>query len=326
MFYRLKTLKNFSIEKETLSVLTKYNKWDYRKGGKHMKRLLGLIMISCLLFSMPIMALADAAEGDVLVTLGADLTPKQKEDLLNDMKVDQETAQIVEVTNEEEHQYLGSYMPKAAIGTKAISSAKITIGAKDSGLIVESNNINYVSNEMYMNALSTAGVKDASVYVTAPFNVSGTGALTGLIKAYEVASGDVIPEEQKQVANEEMVTTAELGEKEGVGQEKAAELMTTIKQGIAENAPKNDEEMKALIEEAANQTGVQLTEQDIQGLVDLFNKMKDLNIDWQAVGDQLQKAKEKWDEFAQSEEGQNFLQKLGELWNAVVDVVASWFK
>ena len=39
---------------------------------------------------------------------------------------------------------------------------------------------------MYINALATAGVKDASVYVTAPFSVSGTPALTGIIKAYEV--------------------------------------------------------------------------------------------------------------------------------------------
>ena len=29
---------------------------------------------------------------------------------------------------------------------------------------------------MYLNALMTAGVKDAKVYVTAPFEVSGTAA------------------------------------------------------------------------------------------------------------------------------------------------------
>ncbi|OCA86062.1 hypothetical protein A8F94_14575 [Bacillus sp. FJAT-27225] len=289
-----------------------------------MKRMLSAIMMMSLLIAMPIMAFADAAEGDVLVTLGANLTPKQKEDLLAEMKVDVNSAQVVEVTNEEEHKYLGSYLPKAQIGTRAISSAKITIGAKNSGIEVESKNINYVSDEMYMNALTTAGVKDASVYVTAPFTVSGTGALTGLIKAYEKASGEKIPEEQKQVANEEMVATAELGEK--VGQEKAGELVTLIKDKLAETNPKNDEERKALVEEAAKQINITLTDQDINLFASLIEKWQNLDINWNAVGDQLTKAKEKWDAFAESEEGKNFFQKLGDFLKAIVDAIASWFK
>ncbi|WP_043932548.1 DUF1002 domain-containing protein [Bacillus sp. EB01] len=289
-----------------------------------MKRILSTIMILSLILTMPIMTFADAAEGDVLVTLGANLTPKQKEDLLAEMKVDEKSAMIVEVTNEEEHKYLGSYMPKAQIGTRAISSAKITIGAKDSGIEVESKNINYVSNEMYMNALTTAGVKDASVYVTAPFTVSGTGALTGLIKVYEKASGEKIPEEQKQVANEEMVATAELGEK--VGQEKAGELVTVIKDKLAGTEPKNDEERRALVEEAAKQINITLTDQDINLFVSLIEKWQNLDMNWNAVGDQLTKAKEKWDSFAESEEGKNFFEKLGDFLKAIVDAIASWFK
>lgn len=285
-----------------------------------------MLLTAAFILALPAAVFADAAAGDVLVTVGSDLTPKQREEVLNELNVEPKNVQVVEVTNKEEHQYLGSYLPKAQIGSKAISSAKIVIGEKDSGLIVESSHITYVSNDMYMNALSTAGVKDAEVYVTAPFDVSGTGALTGLIKAYETASGEVISEEQKQVANEEMVTTAKLGEKDGVGQEKAAELMTVIKEDLAKVTPKTDEEMKTLIEAAAKETGVSLTEQEVQALVDLFGKMKELDIDWQAVGDQVQKAKEKWDAFAQSEEGQNLFQKIGELWTAIIDAIASWFK
>src|SRR5699024_1700152 len=112
---------------------------------------------------------------------------------------------------------------------------------------------------------------------------------------------------QKQVANEEMVTTAKLGEKEGVGQEKAANLMTTIKEKIAENPPQTDEEMKEIIENAADQTGIEVNEEEKQTFIDLFNKIKGLTIDWDHVGDQLKKAKEKWDAFVQSEEGQGFL-------------------
>ena len=49
-------------------------------------------------------------------------------------------------------------------------------------------NINWVTDAMYTNALITAGVKDAEIQITAPFKVSGTAALTGLMKAYETAS------------------------------------------------------------------------------------------------------------------------------------------
>ena len=43
-------------------------------------------------------------------------------------------AQIITVSNEEEHQYLGSYIAKSIIGTRAISSSAITIEEKNSGL------------------------------------------------------------------------------------------------------------------------------------------------------------------------------------------------
>lgn len=68
---------------------------------------------------------------------------------------------------------------------------------------VQTHNISRITDEMYLNALMTAGVKDAKVYVTAPFEVSGTAALTGLMKAYETTSGEKISEDVKKVANEE---------------------------------------------------------------------------------------------------------------------------
>ncbi len=156
--------------------------------------LVGLFAVSFI--SMPVEVSADAAPGDVIVTLGEDLTNEQKKQILSEMGVS-EDIEPVYVSNKEEHQYLGKYISKAQIGSRAISSSKITIGEKGSGVNVETNNITWVSEEMYANALITAGVKDADVYVTAPFNVSGTAALTGIIKAYEISADIEIPEEQK---------------------------------------------------------------------------------------------------------------------------------
>jgi uncharacterized protein YpuA (DUF1002 family) len=257
-----------------------------------------------------------------MITLGNDLTEQQKHDLLKEMNAP-EKAQIVTVTNEEEHQYLGKYISKAQIGTRAISSSKITIEEKGSGLEVKTNHINWVTDEMYLNALMTAGVKDASIYVTAPFDVSGTAALTGLMKAYEISTDETIPEEVKQMANKELVETAKLGDK--IGPENASALMAKVKEQIAENGfPQNDQELKEMIQQAAKDLNITLSDDDINNLIVLFNDLMDLNIDWNQVGDQLSKAKDKISKFLQSEEGQNFLQQLQDffksLWEAIVSI------
>ncbi|MFC0271525.1 DUF1002 domain-containing protein [Metabacillus herbersteinensis] len=286
-----------------------------------MKKLL-FSLIAALLFAFPTISLADAAVGDIIITLGEDLTEQQKNEILAEMDAP-ESAQMITVSNEEEHKYLGNYIPKATIGSKALSSSGITIESSGTGLEVKTNNINWVTDEMYLNALMTAGVKDATIYVTAPFEVSGTAALTGLLKAYELSSDEAIPEEVKQVANEELVTTAELGDK--VGAENASALMAKIKEEIAKNGvPETDADLRALIEKAAADLGITLTEDEINNLISLFNKMKDVNIDWNQVGQQLDQAKDQISNYLNSEEGQTFLQQVREffvsLWNAVVAI------
>lgn len=282
------------------------------------KKIILAVMMSCMLM-LPIQAFADAQVGDTIVTLGKNLTQAQKDQLLKEMNVAEGT-EVIEVTNEEEHQYLGQYVSKRLIGTRALSSSKITIGKKGSGIVVKSHNIDWVSDEMFINALATAGVKDAEVYVTAPSPVSGTAALTGVIKAYEITSDKKISEEVKQAANEEMVTTAKLGDQ--IGTDEASALMTQIKEEISKNPPQNVEDVQSIVEQTSKDLNIELTEAQQQSLVDLFNKLKDLNINWDAVGDQLTNAKDKLTEFLSSEEGQGFLDKIKEFFVAVID----WFK
>jgi uncharacterized protein YpuA (DUF1002 family) len=290
----------------------------FTKEADIVKRMLIGSLLASLLFTFPAMAAADAAEGDVIITLGENLTEQQKQQILNEMNAP-DNAQIITVSNAEEHKYLDGLIPKAQIGTRAISSSMITIGAKGSGLDVETHNITWVTEEMYTNALITAGVKDAKIYVTAPFAVSGTAALTGLMKAYEVSSDQVIPDDVKKVATEEMVKTAKLGE--SIGTDKAVALLAKIKEEIANNPPQTDADLRALIEKVAKDLGITLTEDEINSLISLFNKMKNANIDWNQVNDQLSKAKDKLSTFLQSEEGKTFIQNivdiLKEIWNAI---------
>lgn len=281
-----------------------------------------LLTLLITMMSISSVVMADVTVGDQIITLGQNLTEEQKQQILSELEA-KEDAQIITVTNEEEVKYLGNLLPRATIGTKAISSSSITYTEAGSGLNVSTHNINWVTDEMYLNALITAGVKDAHIDVTAPFAVSGTAALTGLIKAYEVSSGEVIPEDVKQAANEEMIQTAKLGDE--IGADNAAALFAKIKEAIAEKAPQNDAELRDIILQAAKDLGITLTEEQIQLLMDLFNKLKDLNIDWNQVGDQLNQAKDKISKYLQSEEGQGFLEKLKQFFISLFDALKGLF-
>ncbi|WP_273850788.1 DUF1002 domain-containing protein [Guptibacillus spartinae] len=288
------------------------------------KKVMPFFLSMLLIMSIvPIVTFADASVGDVIVTLGEDLSEGQKETLLEEMNAP-EDVMTVTVSNEEEHKYLGNYISKALIGTRALSSSSITIGEKDAGLSVETKNINWVTDEMYANALITAGVKDADIYVTAPTEVSGTAALTGLIKAYELSSDEVIPEEQKQVANEELVTTAKLSD--SIGADKATELMTKIKDDIASNPPETEEDLRTRIKQIASDSGIELTQEELDGLVALFNRMKNLDIDWDQMKSQLENARENLDEFLNKEETQSFIQKIIDFFIALIDGIKGVFQ
>jgi uncharacterized protein YpuA (DUF1002 family) len=286
-----------------------------------MKKIFTLLLVS-LIFFQPIRSFADLAEGDMIVTLGENLTEDQKDKLLKEMDAPLDV-QIVTVSNQEEHQYLGKYVAKSLIGTKAISSSAITIAPQGSGITVKTNNINWVTDEMYVNALITAGVKDANIYITAPISVSGTAALTGIIKAYEISADKVIPEEVKQAANQEMVETAKLGD--SIGEKNAAALIAKVKEEIAKNKPQNDEELRKIIEQAAKDLNVSLTDEEMQRLIDLFNKLKNLDIDWNQVSDQLNKAKDRISKFLESDEGQGFLEKVKQFFIWLIDAIKSIF-
>jgi uncharacterized protein YpuA (DUF1002 family) len=282
------------------------------------RKILAMLLIITMLISIPSISFADAVEGDVIVSLGENLTEQQEKDMLAELEVP-ENAQMITVSNKEEHDYLGEFIPKSQIGSRAISSASITMGAKESGLEVQTNNITWVTDEMYINALTTAGVKDATIQISAPFEVSGTAALTGIMKAYEATTNKEIPEEIKKVANEEMVKTAQLGD--SIGADNAASLMGKVKDEIAKNEPKTEADLRALIEQVAAELGITLTDAELDMLVDFFNQLKAMDIDWNQVKEQLSVTAEKVSTFLQSEEGQSFLQKLQDFLNRSLDTI-----
>lgn len=254
--------------------------------------LISLSLLTALTIALPAGAYADAVEGETVVTLGKDLTLQQQDSILAEMKVPNNVNKIY-VTNQEEHQYLGKYMSAATIGTRALSSAKITIAASGSGISVKTNNITTITDAMYANAAITAGVRDADIYVTAPIRVSGTAGLTGIIKAFEQASGKQISENQKQVANQEIVRTQDVakdigGDSQAAGN-KAAQFMNSVKQEIATQNPKTPQEYQDIIVNVAGDLNINLNQTTINQLVQYGQAFSTLNIDYDQLSDQISK-------------------------------------
>mgnify|MGYP001171526474 FL=1 len=248
---------------------------------KHLKITVTILLVFATIFTV---AFADISPGTQYVTFGHDLTKDQRDQILKDFNVsDINNTHVVEVTNQEEHKYLGDSLPANVIGSKAISSSLITFKAKGSGLSVTTHNITWVTDDMFKNALITAGVEDADIEVSAPYPVSGTAALTGIIKAFEDATGKPISDDIKKIANEEMVTTGQIGDKIG-DKEKAVELLKRLKEEMSKQTGKlSDAELKSLIQNTANSLGITLTQDEISSLVSLLRKLQNANINWDKV-------------------------------------------
>ena len=184
-----------------------------------------------------------------MVSLGANLDESQQKQMLELFGVKEDEVTILKVTNQEERDYLKGLVSDDKIGTRAISSAYVELLDEGNGIEVETHNITWVTREIYANAMVTAGVENAKVIAAAPFKVSGTAALTGIMKAFEEATGIELDEEAKQAANEELVTTGELAE--DIGKDEAAALIKEIKEKIAELDTKDEGEIRKIIIEIA---------------------------------------------------------------------------
>ena len=134
------------------------------------------------------------ADGTEVVSLGANLSEEQRGQILEVFGVEEDDVIIIEVTNQEEREYLEGKISESVIGTRAFSSAYVELLDDGEGISVETHNINWVTKEMYANAMVTAGVENARVIAASPFPVSGTAALTGIMKAFETATGEELTE------------------------------------------------------------------------------------------------------------------------------------
>lgn len=294
-----------------------------------MKKMFRVILGTLLLTLIWGMSVSAAPQEGTIIALGADLTPEQKTTVLNLMGVSEEDLSsytVITITNAEEHQYLDAYVDPSVIGTRALSSVMVTPAESGHGVMVSTQNINYCTTGMYRNALLTAGVENADILVVGPTELSGTAALIGAIKAYEVMSGENIPDSTLDTALNELVATGEIATK-SANSEEVEELIAYIKAKLAAGELETEEDIRSAIAEGEEKFGVALNEDEIQQIIDFMMKIKELGLDPNVLLDQAADLYEQFgDELLTKVADGGFWSGIGNFFSNFGNSVADFFK
>lgn len=268
-------------------------------------------------------ALSDAAPEDVYVSFGADLKDDEKDkvmDLMGIYEDDLSDYTVGEITNEDEHEYLGDYLDDSVIGSRALSSVVVIVGEEGDGIDVETKNISYCTSGMYTNALITAGIKDADVIVAGPFEITGTAALVGAMRAYSALTGETISSASMDTAVNELVVTSQMAQEGNVSADDVEQLMAFVKAKVVEENLDNEEAISKAIDQGASELGITVTEQEKASIISLMKKINDLDLDLDSMKSQAKDLFNKLEDMGiDKEKAKSFFQKI-------VDALTEFFK
>lgn len=278
-----------------------------------MKKILSILLACCLLAgAVPALAV-DA--GEARAVIGANLTEEQISAVYSNFGVKRGDVTELRVTNADERKYLEGYVEDSVIGTNSISCVYIEVLEAGEGLDVTTSNINWCTSQMYVSALATAGITDAKIIVAAPFEVSGTAALTGVYMAYEDITGETLDETAKLVSTQELTLTAELAEK--IGSYDSVEIVNELKLLLGETKNMTDEQLRREIESIASDLGVSLTDTQISQLISLCRSLEKLNPE--QLKEKVESVQNTIAKLGQAKETvSNFFEGVKNVWNSIV--------
>ena len=281
--------------------------------------------VSSLLVAMTIVAssiVPSFADGTRVVTIGVNNTAEQRQKIFNYFGVNENEVQVLEVNNKEEREYLGKVATEAQLGTKTYSCAYVE-PTNSGGINVKTANITWVTSSMVASTLSTAGMTNANAVIAAVFPVSGTGALTGVMKAFEDASGEKLDEDKKELASEELITTGDLGDE--IGQDKATGVINDIKTEIIKNGTSGTTQIAETINNITNNYNVTLTDAQVKQITDLMEKIAAQNYDYNSMKQTLNNVsdvvKDNLQEAGESVGNSGIMDSIGGFFSSIGD----WF-
>lgn len=265
-----------------------------------------------------------APAGTRVLALGRDLSTSQQNEVRTLLKAPAGVKTTM-VTNQEEHAYLGAYVPANIIGNHAISSVLVEILPAGAGIKVELHNITWATKEMFTSVLATAGVRDARVTAAAPFAVSGTAALTGMVKAFETATNSGLPGANKNAAVNELYQAGKLGE-EIKDKDKATRIIVIIKERIVTSGAKDPAQIRDIIVQVAREQNITLTNQQLTDLQGLMEQIEKLNLNINDIRSQIAAAQDKIQQAVSNARGLGGMwRRFVAWWRSMLQVLMSFF-
>lgn len=240
-----------------------------------MKKIFSLMLALLLFAGMTVPAYADVNQSRAVI--GADLSQEQVDAVYGMFGVRQGEVIELKMTNAEERTYLEGYVDDSLIGTRSISCVYVELLPAGSGIAVTTSNINWCTGEMYISALATAGITDAKIVVAAPFEVSGTAALSGVYKAYEDMTGQKLDDLAKLVSTQELTITGELAAE--IGAMDSTSIVNELKLMLDVTQTMSDDEIRTQIREIAGRYNVNLTNTQVEQLLSLCRSLEGLDAD-----------------------------------------------
>ena len=228
--------------------------------------------------SLPAVALQPVmADASKVVSIGNDLTDAQKKTMMKYFGISgDKSVQQITVTNKDEVSHLSGYIPLEQIGTRTVSCAYIK-PTESGGIKVRTANLQYVTANMIASTLADLGIKNCEVVSACPFQVSGTGALTGVMMAYEKATRTVINKDKKDIATQEVVITKDIAKDIGTAQ--AENIVNQAKTEVVQNNVTNKTDIQNTVTNIINNNNVNITEQQIDNIVDLVEDVANQDYD-----------------------------------------------
>lgn len=143
--------------------------------------------------------------------------------------------------------------------------------------------------------------------------------MTGIMKAFEDATGEPLDETKKEIASEELIITGDLADEIGgeSGQDKATGIINDIKTEIIKNNTSDTIQISDTINNITNNYNVTLTPDQEQQIKDLMTKIAQQDYDYDSIKNALNSVKDNVNEN---------LSAMGENLNSgLFDTIKGWF-
>lgn len=239
--------------------------------------------------------------------IGSDLDAEERAEISTFLGLKDGTPQI-NVTYQDCERYMQENVDEGLMDSKSIVSAYVEKTGEGSGIKVEASNMACVTEEMVVQALITAGVRDVNVKIASPYSVSGEASSVPAVMAYQKLTGESLPEGNIKVASEELALMGKLGLK--IGMKKSVQLVNEIEKRTISKPSIGAESIKVIVQDQQKRFNITLGGDDSAALVGLMTRVNKTGLKSDVLKEQQKNISGYIDDLSDTTYRHTFLQSI----------------